>query len=258
MIAILVAVNQELNPILQRASANHLVRQSHLDFYEGTLAGQPVVVLALGVGKDCARIAAEVTIKSYRPDLVISAGFGGGLQPSLNAGDIVIGTEALDLSQDAGTLVRWRSAHKLSPHDELTCDNNRFRVHRGKILTADDIILRADQKQHLGRATGALVADMETSAVAAVCAAHHTDMLALRCITDTDREDLPENLDDFFLVGQIQLGRILSACNRHPRLIFDLARLGLRANTAGTNLARFLDATLAHLHLPTASARHLQ
>jgi len=258
MIAILVAVHQELNPILHRASANHRVRQSHLDFHEGTLAGQPVALLALGAGKECARIAAEITIKSYRPDLIISAGFAGGLQPSVGDGDIVIGTEVLDLCQDTGNRVRWRSAHKLSAPPELPGEESLFRVHHGKILTADDVVLHAATKQRLGRATDALAVDMETSAVAAVCAAHGTEMLAIRCITDNAHEDLPENLDDFFMVGQLQLSRVLSACNRHPRLIVDLARLGLRAKTAGANLARFLEKALAQLQFPTAAAGHLQ
>ena len=117
MIAILVAVRQELRPILRRADADHIVRQAHLDFHEGTLAGQPVALLALGVGKECARIAAEMTIRCYRPDLIISAGFGGGLQPSVRDGDIVIGTEVLDLREDDGYQVRWRSEHPLAPHE---------------------------------------------------------------------------------------------------------------------------------------------
>ncbi|MBM3860247.1 MAG: hypothetical protein FJ395_11425 [Verrucomicrobia bacterium] len=258
MIVILVAVNQELNPILRRASANHTVRQMHLDFHEGTLAGQPVALLALGAGKDCARIAAEITIKSYRPHLVVSAGFGGALQPSVSAGDIVIGTEALDLSHDSGAQVKFRSALALPAHDELAMDNTNCKVHRGTILTADDIIIRASTKQHLGRATGALAVDMETSAVAAVCAAHKTEMLAVRCITDTDREDLPEEMDDFFMVGQLQWGRLFSACNRNPRLLFDLARLGHRATIAGENLARFLETAVQQLHLPAAPASQLQ
>ena len=36
MIAILVAVGQELNPILRLADARTIIRQEHLDFYEGT------------------------------------------------------------------------------------------------------------------------------------------------------------------------------------------------------------------------------
>ena len=258
MIAILVAVRQELRPILRRADADHVVRQAHLDFHEGTLAGQPVALLALGVGKECARIAAEMTIRCYRPDLVISAGFGGGLQPSVRDGDIVIGTEVLDLREDDGYQVRWRSEHPLPPHEELRGIDNGSQIHFGKILTADEMVLRSDTKIRFGRATSALAVDMETSAVAAVTAAHDTHMLAVRCITDNDHEDLPDEFNDFFVLGQLQSSRVLASCARSPRTLLDLARLGCRARQAGQNLARFLEAAVCALHLPALASRNLQ
>ncbi|HUK82639.1 MAG TPA: hypothetical protein VLZ12_08430 [Verrucomicrobiae bacterium] len=257
MIAILVAVKQELRPILRRANATHVVRQAHLDFHEGTLAGQPVALLALGVGKECARIAAEMTIKCYRPDLIISAGFGGGLQNEVKDGDIVIGTEVLDLCADQGKEVRWRSAYKLARHREFTVTNGEFRIHFGKILTADEMVLKAANKARLGKATGALAVDMETSAVAAVAATRDTDLLAVRCITDNEHEDLPREFNDFFIIGQLQPSRIISACSQRPRLVADLARLGHRAKTAGQNLARFLETAVGQLRLPTVAARNL-
>ena len=185
MIAILVAVRQELKPILRRADANHVVRQEHLDFHEGTLGGQPVALLALGIGKECARIAAEMTIHCYRPDLVISSGFGGGLQSDMHAGDIVVGTEILELRKDQGTSIMWDSTHKpIHPGRIHGEDTPGLRVHYGKLLTTDEMVLRAENKARIGKATGALSVDMETSAVAAVCAARKTDFLAVRCITD--------------------------------------------------------------------------
>ncbi|MEI6083227.1 MAG: 5'-methylthioadenosine/S-adenosylhomocysteine nucleosidase [Verrucomicrobiota bacterium] len=250
MIAILVAVNQELKPILRRASAPHMIRQEHLDFYEGTLAGAPVALLALGVGKECARIAAEMTIKCYRPDLIISAGFGGGLQDHLNDGDIVIGTDVLDLCADDGKDVRWRSTQPLSQHAELETDRPDLRIVHGKILTADEMVLKAATKARIGQATGAYAVDMETSAVAAVAKAHETDFLAVRCISDNAHESLPEEFNDFFVVGQLQPGRIIAACARRPRLVLDLARLGYRAKKAGQNLARFLERAVTELDLP--------
>jgi len=257
MIAILVAVDQELNPILHRAETEHIVRQQHLDFHEGTLAGQPVALLALGAGKDCARIAAELTIRCYRPDLIISAGFGGGLQSTVQDGDIVVGTEVLDLCEDSGSEVQCRSTYKLSPHTEVNVDTAGMRIHFGKILTTDEIVTKGSHKKRLGRATGAFAVDMETSAVAAVATAHHVDMLAVRCITDNDHENLPEEFNDFFIVGRLKRRRVLSACARRPHLILDLARLGLRARHAGKNLATFLHTALPLLRLPAATMRVL-
>jgi adenosylhomocysteine nucleosidase len=257
MIAILVAVRQELRPILKRAEARHVVRQAHLDFYEGTLAGQPVALLALGIGKECARIAAEMTIRCYQPDLIISAGFGGGLQESLNDGDIVVGTEVLDLYGDHGNQIRWRSTYRLPHHAELNVSDETLRVHHGKILTTDEMVLKAANKKRLGKVTGALAVDMETSAVAAVAAAHDTDLVAVRCITDKANENLPDEFNDFFILGQLQVTRVSSACARRPWLIFDLARLGHRASGSGAKLARFLELAVGQLHLPALAARDL-
>ena len=258
MIAILVAVRQELRPILRRADANHVVRQEHLDFYEGTLAGQPVALLALGVGKECARIAAEITIRCYRPDLVISAGFGGGLQPHVQDGDIVLGTEILELRKDQGTEITWDLTYKPAGLTRISGNGApELRVHRGKIITANEMVLRATNKARIGKATGALAVDMETSAVVAVCAAKKTDCLAVRCITDNDHEDLPEEFNDFFVLGQLRAKRVLSSCARDPRVLGDLARLGYRAKHSGEKLARFLEAALADLHLPALAARDL-
>jgi adenosylhomocysteine nucleosidase len=258
MIAILVAVRQELKPILRRADANHVVRQEHLDFHEGRLGGKPVALLALGIGKECARIAAEMTIRCYRPDLIISSGFGGGLQDDTKAGDIVVGTEILELRQDQGDQITWDSTHKPANPARLNgSDMREIRVHYGKLVTTDEMVLRAANKARLGRATGALAVDMETSAVAAVCAARRTDFLAVRCITDQVHEDLPDEFNDFFVLGQLRPDRVFSSCARDPRILADLARLGYRAKNSGAKLARFLEAAIAQLHLPAFAARNL-
>ena len=247
MIAILVAVKQELKPILRLADARHIVRQEHLDFYEGTFAGQPVALLALGVGKECARIAAEVTIKCYRPDVIINAGFGGGLQENVQSGDIVIGTEILDLTGDDGKDVRWRTIQPPSRHLQLATQATGFRVHYGRILTIDELILRAARKTRIGKATGALTVDMETSAVATVAAAHATGFLAVRCVSDNSRKNLPREFNDFFVLGQLQPDRVSAAIARRPKLLMDLARIGYRAKCAGRNLSRFLEHILPQL-----------
>jgi adenosylhomocysteine nucleosidase len=258
MIAILVAVRQELKPILRRADANHVVRQEHLDFHEGTLGGRPVALLALGIGKECARIAAEMTIRCYRPDLIISAGFGGGLQQNVEDGDIIVGTEILELRKDQGDQITWDSTHKpVRPSRIHSDDTNEIRVHYGKIITTDEMVLRAANKARIGKATGALTVDMETSAVAAVCAVRKTDFLAVRCITDNVHEDLPDEFNDFFVLGQLRPNRVFSSCARDPRVVGDLARLGYRARRSGAKLARFLETAVTQLHLPALAARNL-
>ena len=125
------------------------------------------------------------------------------------------------------------------------------------MLTADEMVLRAKNKMRLGKATGALTVDMETSAVAAVCSARDTDLLAVRCISDNNHENLPREFNDFFIVGQLQPSLIFSASFRRPRLLGDLARMGYRAAKSGKNLARFLETAVGKLNLPALAARDL-
>jgi hypothetical protein len=92
----------------------------------------------------------------------------------------------------------------------------------------------------------------------AVCAAQGADFLAVRAISDNSHESLPDEFNDFFVLGQLKRRRVLSAISHNPRLLYDLGKLGYRARTAGHNLAAFLETNLPRLHLPALAARQLQ
>jgi adenosylhomocysteine nucleosidase len=106
------------------------------------------------------------------PALLVSAGFAGGLQPGLRAGDLVLGENYSDpdlvskLSLDKG----W---------------------HVGGVSTAPAILERSEEKRRLGLETGCLAGDLETARLAQVCAERALRMLSVRCISDALEDDLP-------------------------------------------------------------------
>ena len=62
-------------------------------------------------------------------------------------GDIVVGTEILELGKDQGDQITWSTTHKsLRPTRIRWDDNSEVRVHYGKILTTDEMVLRAANK----------------------------------------------------------------------------------------------------------------
>jgi adenosylhomocysteine nucleosidase len=107
-----------------------------------------------------------------RPELVISTGFAGGLQPELSVGDLVLGVNYSD-PHIADRL-------DLGPH-----------WRRGKILTVPAIIEKAAEKRRLGEESGCLAADMESEHLARVCAGRGIPMLSVRCISDALNDDMP-------------------------------------------------------------------
>jgi adenosylhomocysteine nucleosidase len=124
---------------------------------------------AMGAG------TAEVLAKKLaqtKPRLVISAGFGGGLQPGISVGDLVLGLNYSDPTVASQLVLsdRW---------------------HRGNLFTAEAIVEKSEGKRKLGEETGCLVADLETAHLAKICAEHHIPMLSVRCISDALEDDMP-------------------------------------------------------------------
>ena len=107
-----------------------------------------------------------------KPALLISAGFSGGLQPGLEAGDLILGENYSDSDIVA----------------KLDLDD---RWHVGSVTTAERILEKAEDKKSLGMHTGCLAGDLETAHLALVCAARGLPMLSIRCISDPVEEDLP-------------------------------------------------------------------
>ncbi len=189
-----------------------------------------VAVWQLGAMGAGAAGSLERKLAENRPSLVLSAGFAGGLQSQLAVGDLVIGKNYTDPEILA----------QLSPGEGW---------HVGDIHTAPAIIEHAEDKHRLGRETGCMAGDLETSHIARVCAEHGLPMVALRCISDTADEDMPVPAHTLLnpATGRpepLQLFRHLVA---HPSSVSGFNKLLKNAKIAQTNLARGLDELLPQL-----------
>jgi adenosylhomocysteine nucleosidase len=114
----------------------------------------------------------ERRLGTNMPALLISAGFAGGLQPGLSAGDLILGKNYSDPDISS----------KLSLNDGW---------HVGCVSTEEAILERAEDKKFLGMRTGCLAGDLETAHLARVCAERGLPMLSVRCISDAMEDDLP-------------------------------------------------------------------
>jgi len=116
-------------------------------------------------------IGLEERLKATRPSLIVSAGFGGGLQEGLAVGDLAIGSNY----SDPGIV------------SKLQLESWKI----GSLLTVPGILETAAEKQRLGRETGCLMADMETSHIADLCRSLAIPLLSVRCISDAVGDDIP-------------------------------------------------------------------
>ena len=66
-----------------------------MEFYKGTFEGKDIVLVRSGVGKVNMATCTQILIDKFNVTALINSGVAGTLDPSLEQGDIVISTEAV-------------------------------------------------------------------------------------------------------------------------------------------------------------------
>lgn len=157
------------------------------------------------------------------PDVLISAGFAGALQPGAKIGEIVVATNFTTPSVLA----------KLDSHPG-------WRL--GSLHTSPCIVESHAAKQALGLETGAYIADMETAFLHSICQQRGIPFVSVRTISDLMEEDMPVPAD--ILLDPVTTRPNPMALFRHfiarPDTVPAFGRLLANAKTAQQTLAKGL------------------
>ena len=198
-----------------------------------------VITLAVtGMGTANADAAIRTLLDEFKPDTVLSMGFGGALAPMLRVGDVVVGERA-SLVSEHGLEKSLRIPDGRAVVDDIT---TALRVSSGHILTMAKPMKKNELRRFAGEGEAA-VCDMETFPLAARAGEKGIRFVAARVVTDGPNEEIPP---EFFNVvgnsGEYRLAYAARLFARKPSLIPAAARLALRSRRASRNLRHFFDA----------------
>jgi adenosylhomocysteine nucleosidase len=189
-----------------------------------------VGVWLLGAMGAAAALSVKRMLIDTVPDLLISAGFAGGLQDGLRVGDLVLGQNQSDPKVVAALSLseRW---------------------HTGGVTTVEEILERAEDKKSLGEKTGCLAGDLETARIVEVCAEFGVPVLSVRCISDAVDDDLPVPAQ---ILLDARTGRpnplaLFRYLIRHPASVSGFNKLLKNARIAQSELARGLEEIVPQL-----------
>lgn len=140
------------------------------------LAGGGRLALS-GLGPERAAATAR-TLVAEGVDGLVSWGSATALVPSLAAGDLLLPRELV-------TVAGARVAVDADWHERLTAAiADRARIRNGPLAAAADVLVNAAGKHTLYDLSGAVAADMESAAIAAVAAEFELPFIAVRAIAD--------------------------------------------------------------------------
>jgi adenosylhomocysteine nucleosidase len=198
----------------------------------GYLNGRRVAVIEGGVGRNCAARAAADAITVHRPQWVVSAGFAGALVDELRRGHFLLADSVA--SEDGKSFeIGLRTAS-----DAVARPN----WHVGRLVTVDKVIRREKERRELAEAHRAIACDMETFAIAEVCAQEKTRLISVRIVSDAVGDRIPKEIERLLTRKSLaaKLGAAVGALLDRPSSVKDLWRLREQALAASDRLARFL------------------
>jgi len=189
----------------------------------GTVAAaQAASILITGIGRRNAEKSVREFLATHSPELVLTCGFAGGLNPDLKLGDVVF-----ELSTLNSQLSTRLSAAGAKP---------------AKIFCADRITTTVAEKKKLRVETGADAVEMESGTIHAVCRERGILCATVRVISDMANEDLPLDFNQLFKPDKsLDFGKLAWAIARSPGKIGALLKLQKRSRFAAEQLASVLE-----------------
>lgn len=194
-------------------------------FRKRALSHSDITILITGVGRHNAETALRRYLEKHLPQLVLTCGFAGGLNPVLQPGEVVFmtGYPALE-----GRLVN--------------ADTRLAHFH-----TASRIATTVAEKKKLREETGADVVEMESGAILAVCRESHIPSAMVRAISDSANEDLPLDFNKLSNPDMsLNYDKLLWAVVKSPLKIGALMRLHKHTRLAAERLAAVLEEFISH------------
>lgn len=198
MLGIIGAMDEEVEKVKEQMQEVTVLSRASMDFYKGTLGGQPVVVVRSGIGKVNAAICAQILVDEYHVDSMINTGIAGSLNPSIDIGDIVLSTDTLEHDMDAvafgypvGQIPRmdtlsFEADAKLRALAKSVCEkvNPDVKVFEGRIVSGDQFVSDKDKKQWLVENFSGYCTEMEGAAIAHTAYLNKVPFLIIRAISD--------------------------------------------------------------------------
>ncbi len=210
---------------------------------EGLIAGRRVAWCVSGAGSQAATLATQLLIDGHRPRLIASAGFAGGLCPSISRGSILYPTRVLRVT--AGMTVTETllladiQPEATFPNPVTAHDPSRTT----SLVSVDHVVYTAAEKRELFSCTGAVVVDMESFSVASRSHAVGVRCASVRVVSDAAEQELPPEIGRLVQPQSTmrRVGAALAVIGRRPRAAADMWRLWEHAVIDGKTLAVALE-----------------
>lgn len=222
-IGIIGAMEEEVQLLKSKMSHLNQHQIAGVDFYEGEISQQTVILVRSGIGKVQAGMTTGLLLAQYAPDVVLNTGSAGGIGQGLKIDDVVISSEVAYHDVDAtafgyviGQLpqqpARFKADSDWVARVQRAAAAVKLASRTGLIVSGDQFVSsQAASKKILANFPGALASEMEGAAIGQVATQFKVPFVIIRAMSDVGDEDAGVIFDDFVVkAGQHSAAMILA------------------------------------------------
>ncbi len=208
-IAVIGAMDLEVEALIQKLSGDKITSVAGMDFHEGTLNNTTVVIVKCGVGKINAALCVQILADRFIVTHVINTGIAGSLNATLDIGDILISKDAVHHDMDVtvfgykpGQVPGFDSPYfeadaEMAAKAKKTCEKINPDIHAviGRVCSGDQFISDSIVKDRLINVFHGDCAEMEGASIAHAAYKNKLPFVIIRAISDkadgSAEEDYP-------------------------------------------------------------------
>jgi adenosylhomocysteine nucleosidase len=241
-IAIFSAFPQESRHIRRRSTAVRKFDRPFPIFLSKYLSCD-IISVETGMDTGNVKAAFKYTVAAYRPDVILSIGFGGALYDRAAIGDLILSSRHFLYTRNGLKELPPVSSHLFSYQRSITSGNvmikfrRKIGIREGSFITLPEWTAKSKLKATIPDGIPFPVCDRETFHLAQLSQQNNIPFLAVRAITDLANEEIPEDL--FHVTdghGNYRLSKALGLLFTRPSLIPDSLKLGRNAALASKSL----------------------
>ena len=217
-IGIITATEEEITAIKKYITSSKVNKIFDLDFINGMIGKNEVVLCESGVGKVNASRTTQLLIDNYDVDCVMNIGCAGALKEQLNIGDIVIGKylvqhdfDITKFNHDKGYIpnvgIKIESDKNLLGMFLNNVDSNVF---VGTIATGDIFCTDKNMSLKIRNKFNADCVEMEGAAIAQVCYLCNIPFIIIRSISDVVNGTNTIDYDKFAISSANKVAKLLN------------------------------------------------
>jgi len=240
-IGIIGAMDEELMPIREFITGLDMVEEARRKFWRGSAFGKEIVVTRCDPGKVNAVISTQHMIDLFSVDAIFNMGSSGALDPQLEVGDLVVGSEFIQhdfdvtawglkpgemlfdvVMSNSNGQMQFRTQQVFNSHPGLaklalqiaggslltSIADRSPKVYTGRLLSGDQFISKLEKARALRETLQGMCVDMEAAAIAHACELNRVPFLSIRAISDKADHSAVLSFNDFLIGATANYGII--------------------------------------------------